>query len=125
MPFENFNVWPLVKLYKELKRVTVESIEAFAANAAVQFAKDLSIHKLEIKGDSLLVILALRDNRPSYVLHGHFMEETKILSKSLQWFNFKYVKRGGNCLAHALARRKVHNLLFGTSHYHMANLNPQ
>ena len=125
MPFENFNVWPLVKLYKELKRVTVESIEAFAANAAVQFAKDLSIHKLEIKGDSLLVILALSDNRRSYVLHGYFMEETKILSKSLQWINFKYVKREGNRLPHAFARRNVHNLLFGVGHYHVANLDPQ
>ena len=80
---------------------------------------------LEIKGNSLLVISALRDNIPSYALHGHFMEEAKILSKSLQWINFKYVKREGNRLAHAFARRKVHNLLFGTSHYHVANLDPQ
>ena len=80
---------------------------------------------LEIKGNSLLVISALRDNIPSYALHGHFMAEKKILSKSLQWYNFKHVKREGNRLTHALARRKVHNLLFGVGHYLVANLDPQ
>ena len=74
------------------------SVEALAASAAVQFAKDFCIHKIESEGDSLLVISALRDSRPSFTLYGHIIEETKLLASSLQWFNFKHVKREGNCL---------------------------
>ena len=50
-----------------------------------------------------------RADLPSLLaLHGNIIEETKLLACSLQWFNFKYVKRVGNCLAHAPARRVVY-----------------
>ena len=46
-PFGDFNVRPLVQLSRvRVRKETVEAIEAFVANATVQFAKDLSIHKL-------------------------------------------------------------------------------
>lgn len=83
------------------------SVKALAASAAVQFAKDLCIHKIEFKGDSLLVISALRGSRPSFTLHGHIIEETKLLAISLPWFNFRHAKREGNCLAYVLARRAI------------------
>ena len=96
------------------------SVKALAASAAVQFAKDLCIHKIEFKGDSLLVISALRGSRPSFTLHGHIIEDTKLLASSLPWFNFRHVnfskkkkkicrhvKRVGNCLAYVLLRRAI------------------
>ncbi|KAM4100118.1 hypothetical protein ACB094_05G044200 [Castanea mollissima] len=48
---------------------SVEEVEALAASAAIQFAKDLCIHKIELKGDSLLDISALRDSRASFTLY--------------------------------------------------------
>ena len=39
----------IIKSQSQKEQVTVEAIEAFVANAAVQFAKDFSIHKLEIE----------------------------------------------------------------------------
>ena len=39
----------IIKSQSQKEQVTVEAIEAFVANATVQFAKDFSIYKLEIE----------------------------------------------------------------------------
>lgn len=50
----------------------------------------------------MLVILTLGDNRPCFALHGHIIEETKVLLSSLLRFNFNHAERENKYLAYAL-----------------------
>ena len=84
----------------------VDLVEALAACRAISFAKELSIHQLVIEGDSLRVIQAINGIRPVRTMYGHVIDDIRFLSSSISC-SFLHVKRKGNRLAHALARRAV------------------
>ena len=84
----------------------VDMVEALAASRAVVFAKELCLQSMVVEGDSLWVIQALIDARPSRTMFGHVIADIHSLASNVDC-SFCHVKRGGNKLAHALARRAV------------------
>ena len=59
-----------------------------------------------VEGDSLRVIQALIDDRPSRTIFGNVIVDIHSLVSNVDC-SFCHVKREGNKLAHALARRAV------------------
>ncbi|XP_065638086.1 uncharacterized protein LOC136071113 [Quercus suber] len=86
---------------------SVELAEALAARRAVVFAQELSIANVLVEGDCLKVVSALRDPAGCHTLYGHIVEDTHCLASQFQSYGFSHVRRRGNLLAHALARRAV------------------
>ena len=86
---------------------SVELAEAMAARWALLFAKELSLFDVEIEGDCSRVLAALNMARSCSTLFGHVIDECKSLGASLRSCKFNHVRREGNRLAHALARRAV------------------
>ena len=85
---------------------SVDLVEALATRRAISFAKELSIHQMLIEGDSLWVIQAINEARLVRTMYGHVVNDIRFLSSSVSC-SFLHVKRKGNSLAHALARRAV------------------
>ena len=59
-----------------------------------------------IEGDSLQVIQAINEAGPVQTMYGHVVDDIRFLSSSVSC-SFLHVKRKGNGLAHALARRAI------------------
>ena len=86
---------------------SVETAEALAAFRAVVFAKELSIFKVVVEGDCLKVVQALKAKERCNTLYGTVIEDAHSQGVSLQACQFQHVRREGNKLAHALARRAI------------------
>ena len=86
---------------------TVAQVEALAARRAVEFALEIGITNVVIEGDLESIYRELQDLSPSLALHGHLIQDAKILSNSFQLVNFSHVHREGNTVAHALARSAI------------------
>ena len=71
------------------------------------FAQELSLTNVIIEGDCLRVIHTLVYSGWCKTLFTQVIEETKRLGESLRLCQFLHVKRDGNKLAHALARKAV------------------
>ena len=85
---------------------SVDLVEALAVRRAINFAKELSIHQMVIEGDSLRAIQAINEARPIRTMYGRVVNDIIFLPSSMSC-SFLHVKRKGNSLAHALARRAV------------------
>ena len=86
---------------------SIEHAEALAASRAMTFAGELSLSKVMFEGDCLRIINAINKKEPCHTLFGHIIEEIWSGTTSLVTCNFQHVRREGNKLAHALARRAV------------------
>ena len=86
---------------------TVAQVEALAGRRATEFALELGITKAIFEGDSETICRELNDDTPSWALHGHLLQDVKSLSTSFQFVGFSHVRRQGNTVAHALARRAI------------------
>ena len=84
---------------------SIPSIEAWAAKRSIQFALEIGLTEAEFEGDSQIIVTALKDTYPSLAPFGLLIEDAKGLARKLQQFSFSHVKRQGNSLAHALARK--------------------
>ena len=71
------------------------------------FGRELSLFKVIFEGDCRRIIKAINTKELCHTLFGHIIEEIWSLTPSLMTCNFQHVKREGNNLAHALARRAV------------------
>ena len=81
--------------------------EAMAAHPATLFAQELSFSKVMMEGDCLQVVSALNSKVNCNTLYGNVVEETRHQACKFHFCRFTHVRRGGNKLAHALARRAV------------------
>ena len=86
---------------------SVDSAEALAAQRAIILAQEISLTQVVVEGDSLKVIAAINSPKQSRTQWGHVIEDIKKASLCLQACSFCHVSRGGNSLAHSLARRAV------------------
>ncbi|XP_030945152.1 uncharacterized protein LOC115969601 [Quercus lobata] len=86
---------------------SVEHAEALAACRAVILVKELLLSQACFEGDCQRVIQAINAGGPNRTLFGHIIEEICNFSSSLASCSFVHVRREGNKLAHALARRAV------------------
>ncbi|XP_030969853.1 uncharacterized protein LOC115990136 [Quercus lobata] len=85
---------------------SVDMVEALAASRAIVFSKELCLQSIVVEGDSLRVIQAIVAARPSRTMFGHVIAEIHSLVSNVDC-TVCHVKRKGNKLAHALARRVV------------------
>ena len=85
--------------------LSVEATEAMAARRAVRFALELGLTEVEFEGDSRVITDALTGEKYSQADFGVIIEDTKALAQLLHKHSFLHVKRMGNLVAHALARR--------------------
>ena len=86
---------------------SVDLVEALAARRALLFAQELCLGHVEVEGDSLKVITAINNPQQNRTQWGHVIEDIKKASTGLQLCSFCHISRGGNSLAHSLARRVV------------------
>ena len=86
---------------------SVPSIEAWAVKRAIQFVLEIGLTEAEFEGDSQIIVSALNNSHPSLASYGLLITDAKVLASKLQNFSFSHVKRQGNQLAHALARKAL------------------
>ena len=84
---------------------TVEVLKAMAARRAMLFMKELGLRHAEFEGDSDLVVKALVGHRPDRSSVGHIIKDCKSLRGLFQTCSFSHVRRQGNGVTHALAKR--------------------
>ena len=85
--------------------LSVEATEAMAARRAVRFALEQGLTDVEFEGDSRIINDALTGEKYAQADFGVITEDTKALARLLQNYVFLHVKRLGNSVAHALARK--------------------
>lgn len=88
---------------------TVAQIKVMAARKAVEFALEIGLTKVIIEGDSDTIYRELNSTNPSLAMHGHVIEDIKLLVPSFVSYNFTHVCRQGNNVAHALARWAINS----------------
>jgi ribonuclease HI len=97
---------PVAMLSQKIRfPLSVEATEAMAARRAVRFALELGITDVEFEGDSRTINDALTVEKYSQADFGVIIEDTKALACLLHKYLFLHVKRMGNSVAHALARK--------------------
>ena len=92
---------------KILEPHSVDAAKALASCRAVVFAKELCLLSVIVEGDSMLVVQAVTNKRENLKLFGHVVKEIHGLCSSFTRISFQHVRREGNKLAHALARKAV------------------
>uniref|UniRef100_A0A2N9HGY6 RNase H type-1 domain-containing protein n=1 Tax=Fagus sylvatica TaxID=28930 RepID=A0A2N9HGY6_FAGSY len=97
---------PVATLSQKIKfPLSVEATEAMAARRAVRLALELGLTEVEFEGDSCIITGALNGEKYSRAVFGVIIEDAKALAQRLHTYSFHHVKRLGNLVAHALARR--------------------
>ena len=86
---------------------SIEMAEALAGRKVVVFAKELSLSDVIIEGDCLWVAQVLAASSQCNTLFGQVIKETRQIGASLLQCQFLHVRREGNRLAHALAKRAI------------------
>ena len=82
-------------------------VEAMAATWALSFASDVGMKRAVLEGDSMAVILGLREDGMVLVPYGLLLEDVRILSQQFDELRYSHTKREDNSLAHSLARYAV------------------
>ena len=78
--------------------------EALMCRRAVQFSIEAGFSRLVIKGDNALVMNAISCSTKNNSLLGHIFEDIQHLVCGLQHASISCIKRGGNMVAHSIAR---------------------
>ena len=81
-----------------------EKVEVMACRRAVEFSREVRFSWLIIEGDCLNVMRALSVSTENSLLRGHIYEDIKFNLRGMQVLSISWVKRGGNMVAHTLAK---------------------
>nr|POE97041.1 hypothetical protein CFP56_58620 [Quercus suber] len=68
-------------------------MEVIAAKKAFQFAKDLKLSSIILKGDLKIAIDDLKIKKSSLTEYEHLLDEAKEIANQLELVEFKYVQR--------------------------------
>lgn len=78
--------------------------EALVIQKAVVFDRDLGLNNFILEGDALEIIHALRKDDQSWCMHGHLIDDSKIILHSLHSWQVQHIRREANTAAHLLAK---------------------
>ena len=92
---------------KILEPYSVDVAETLACRRAVVFARELSLFSIIVEGDNMRIVQATSNKRENLTLFGHVIKEIHDSCSSFTKISFQHVRRDGNKLAHALARRAI------------------
>ena len=81
-----------------------EEAEVLACRRAVEFSREVGFSRMIIEGDCLKVMRALSVSTENSSLLGHIYEDIKFNLRGMQVLSINWVKRGGNMVAHTLAK---------------------
>ena len=95
---------------KILEPYSVDVAETLACRRAVVFARELSLFSIIVEGDNMRIVQAASNKRENLTLFGHVIKEIHDSCSSFTRISFQHVRRDGNKLAHALARRAVRSV---------------
>ena len=70
----------------------------------MEFSKEVGFSWVIIEGDCLNVMRAISISTENSSLLGHIYEDIKFNLRGMQVLSINWVKRGGNMVAHALAK---------------------
>ena len=85
-----------------------DEVVALAAIRAITLAMDLNLPSFIVKGDSEVVILALRKEEESFSSFGHLISSIKHYLHSCNCISFSHTRRSGNSVAYSLAKFARH-----------------
>ena len=84
-------------------------VEALAARRAVEFALEIGITSAIFEGDSDTITKDLNNLEPSLALHGHLIQDVKLLEYFFNCINSVHVHCQGNNVAYALDRSALNS----------------
>lgn len=84
--------------------------EAMGALIAAEFSRDLGIHDIQIEGDSLLVVKAIRESGTQWSSYGQIVGDARVVLNNLRSWFIAHVKRDANSAAHVLAKEAVRHV---------------
>ncbi|XP_028062862.1 uncharacterized protein LOC114266180 [Camellia sinensis] len=82
----------------------VDCIEATAVVKALDFAAELGLTNIQLEGDSLTVVEAIREDGHLSASFGHFLQYAIYRSKHFSSFCVSHMRWSGNVVAHHLAQ---------------------
>ena len=86
-----------------------ESAKARAALMALHLCKDMGFTQIQLEGDALRVIEAVRDTAESRSRIGNLVADIQAALQEFTHWQIDYVRRTNNSAAHSLAQLAVHN----------------
>ena len=86
---------------------TITQVEALAVRRATEFAMKLGITSAVLERDSEIIHRELICTEPSLALYGHIIHDVKQLASYFACIRFVHIRRQGNNVVHALARKAV------------------
>lgn len=81
-----------------------EEAEILACKRATEFAIDAGFRDLVIEGDNIVVMSSILSLGVDQSRLGHIIQDIQWLAKGIRWVCFSHVNRGGNSMAHSIAR---------------------
>nr|XP_023890194.1 uncharacterized protein LOC112002269 [Quercus suber] len=88
-----------------------DEVEALVAIRAISFALELHLPSIIVKGDSELIISALRSEEESFTSFGHLISSVKQNFEVFSYISFSLTRRSGNSLAHNLVQSRLMDAL--------------
>lgn len=79
-------------------------VKAMVACWAVEFGSELGIHCTIAKGDSEMIVKALRWEDNGLAPFAHLINDVSLFSGLFSVLSYSHVRRDGNKVAHSLAR---------------------
>ena len=85
--------------------------EAMGALCAAEFSRDLGFQDVDLEGDSLQVVQAIREAGINWSSYGHITGDTRWVLNSLRSWTVGHVKRAANSAAQHLAKEAVRDFI--------------
>ncbi|XVF19088.1 hypothetical protein REPUB_Repub11eG0080100 [Reevesia pubescens] len=78
--------------------------ECFALKEALKFALEIGIREVEVEGEYMLTVCAIKNSHVDHSIAAGIVESSKDQIPSFNKFKIRHVKRAGNAVAHSLAK---------------------
>ena len=86
-------------------RQSVAELEMVACQRAVQFALEIGLTQVVVKGDSIIVIEALKNGIGQFASYENILDDIQFQSTCFQFIDFSFTSRVCNSVADALAKK--------------------